>query len=185
MCGGQSRRMGTDKGLIPINNTCWAAFVGSKLAAIPLMVSASINQNQQQQYQSFFLPDQLIVDSLNIGGPLNGLLSVHARYPDDDLFLLACDMISMEAKTLDRLISIYKNEPGYDFYAYQNVGFAETLCAIYTGNGLNKLLAGHDLPSLENSSLQRALNEGKTKRLPISEPLSFTNNNHKNLNGDV
>lgn len=179
MCGGQSRRMGTDKGLIPIGNTCWAAFMAGKLTAIPLPVSVSVNQTQIQPYKAFFSDDQLIVDALHINGPLNGLLSVYTRYPDDDLLLLACDMINMEAKTLSRLIDTYTDEPGYDFYAYQNTDFAEPLCAIYTSLGLKKLLAEQDETSFSNSSFQRVLNQGNTKRLPIFEPSSFENSNHK------
>lgn len=177
MCGGESRRMGTDKGLIPINNTCWAAFMAGKLAATPLPVFVSINRTQEQQYRAFFSDEQLITDSLNIGGPLNGLLSVHAKYPEDDLLLLACDMINMQRGTLTRLIDTYTNEPEHDFYVYQNTDFAETLCAIYTGRGLKKLMQSHDLASLQNCSLQKVLNQGLTKRLAIIEPASFTNQN--------
>ncbi len=177
MCGGQSLRMGTDKGLIPIHGTCWAAFMAGKLAAIPLPVFVSINSTQQQQYKAFFLDEQLIIDSLNIGGPLNGLLSVHNQYPDDDLLLLACDMINMQPKTLSRLIDTYTTEPDHDFYVYQNIDFAEPMCAIYTSRGLKKLIQNHEASSLQNSSLQKVLNQGITKRLPITEPESFKNKN--------
>jgi len=177
MCGGQSLRMGTDKGLIPIHDTCWAAFMASKLAVIQLPVSVSINSTQQQQYKAFFPDMQLIIDSLNIGGPLNGLLSAHAKYPDDDLLLLACDMINMQTETLSRLCDIYSTESNYDFYVYQNVDFAEPLCAIYTSIGLKKLVRNQASVTLQNSSLQKVLNQGVTKRLPISEPESFKNQN--------
>lgn len=177
MCGGKSRRMGTDKGLIPIHDTCWAAFMAAKLATTSLPVSISINNTQQQQYRAFFSDEELIIDSLNIGGPLNGLLSVHAQYPDDDLLLLACDMISMQSETLSRLINIYTTEASCDFYVYQNVDFAEPLCAIYTSQGLKKLIQNQAPASLQNSSLQKVLNEGITKHLTIAEPESFKNQN--------
>jgi len=177
MCGGQSSRMGTDKGLIPIYGTCWAAYAADKLLAIPVPVSVSINSTQQQQYRAFFSDEELIIDSLNIGGPINGLLSVHAQYPHDDLLLLACDMISMQSETLSRLINTYTTEAGCDFYVYQNVDFAEPLCAIYTSRGLKKLIQNQAPASLQNSSLQKVLNGGITKRLTTAEPESFKNQN--------
>jgi len=177
ICGGQSRRMGADKGLIPIHDTCWAAFMAAKLTAIRLPVHISINSTQQPQYRAFFPVDHLIVDSLTIGGPLNGLLSVHARYPDDDLLLLACDMINMQTETIARLIKTYTDEVDYDFYVYQNIEFAEPLCAIYTSCGLIKLLENQDPSALQNSSLQKVLKQGITKRLAIAEAESFNNCN--------
>jgi len=174
MCGGQSRRMGTDKGLIPIQNTCWAKFIADKLAALSLPVSVSINQTQQRAYLSFFDSGELIIDSFDIGGPLNGLLSVHEQFPHDDLLLLACDMISMESETLQALIIIYQNdEQLHHFYTYQNGAFAEPLCAIYTATGLakSKSSSGND------TSLQKVLREGITKYIPLSNPQSFKNYN--------
>jgi molybdopterin-guanine dinucleotide biosynthesis protein A len=174
MCGGKSLRMGTDKGLIPIQNTCWAGYMAGMVPA-PLPVSVSINTSQLEGYSSVFDTDQLITDSLDVGGPLNGLLSVHIKYPDDDLFLLGCDMIEMQDITLTRLIDTHTNEPGYAFYAYHNGGFAETLCSIYTANALKSIFNNiADLPGL---SLQKMLIKGNTLFLPVTEPVSFQNFN--------
>ena len=174
MCGGQSRRMGTDKGLIPVGDTCWAALMAAKLADMGLPVVVSVNTSQVQAYSSFFKDTQLVVDSVEVGGPLNGLLSVHAKYPEADLLLLACDMINMEAETIKRLITTFEDRPGYDFYVYQNQQFAEPFCSIYTAAALNALVTHTDLA---NSSLQKVLNEAITLRLPITEPESFNNFN--------
>jgi molybdopterin-guanine dinucleotide biosynthesis protein A len=151
--------------------------MADKFAVIPLPVSVSINGTQQQQYKAFFSDEQLITDTLSIGGPLNGLLSIHSQYPDDDLLLLACDMINMQTETLIRLINAYADEPGYDFYVYQNVDFAEPLCAIYTSCGLAKHLQNQEPFSQRSNSLQKVLNQGMTKRLTIAEPESFKNKN--------
>jgi len=177
MCGGQSKRMGTDKGLIPIQNTCWAAYMADKLAAINLQVSISINLSQLHSYEKIFPIEKLVLDGLDIAGPLNGLLSTRSKYPDDDLLLLACDMISMQAKTLSRLVDSYKLEPGYDFYVYQNKEYAEPFCGIYTIKGLSNIILKLDELTPTNLSMQSVLNGGYTKRLPITEINSFENNN--------
>src|SRR5438270_354520 len=108
MSGGQSRRMGTDKGLIPYMDTYWAVHVANKLTTAGLPVVVSINDTQQEKYRVIFPSQELIVDYVDVNGPLRGLLSVHAIYPQKDLLLLACDMIEMETGTLKNLINIYQ-----------------------------------------------------------------------------
>jgi molybdopterin-guanine dinucleotide biosynthesis protein A len=160
MCGGLSLRMGTDKGLIPIGNICWSAFMVQKLLAVNLPFCISINASQVASYSPFFSEEQLVIDSMAIGGPLNGLLSVHHKYPDNNLLLLACDMINMQQETLSRLIKTFNDEPDHDFYVYQHGAFAEPFCGIYTSDGLKKVLQN-----------------GITRRLAIVEPESFNNYN--------
>ncbi|MBW4889963.1 NTP transferase domain-containing protein [Mucilaginibacter sp. HMF5004] len=176
MCGGQSRRMGTDKGLIPIQNICWAAYMANKLADVNLPVVVSINSSQSEKYQSVFNTDMLVADSQNIAGPLNGLLSVHQKYPDDDLLLLACDMIGMERDTLNHLVEAYRSNTGFDYYVYQNEQFAEPFCGIYTAKALNTLIKESNL-ILSGLSFQKVLNSGNTLRMPITHPESFVNQN--------
>ncbi|WP_175404010.1 molybdenum cofactor guanylyltransferase [Mucilaginibacter sp. PPCGB 2223] len=178
ICGGESRRMGTDKGLIRIGDSCWAAYMADKLNVFGLPVLVSINKTQQLTYLNFFSGDQLIVDSMDIGGPLNGLLSVHTLYPDEDLLLLACDMINMQKSTIERLINTYNDDAGHDFYAYRQDAFAEPLCAIYTGRGLKKLIREQGTLSLQKWSLQKVLMPAITKNLTITEPGSFENHNN-------
>jgi molybdopterin-guanine dinucleotide biosynthesis protein A len=175
MCGGKSLRMGTDKGLIPIGDTCWANFMADKLTALGLPVTVSINTSQLDSYSTVFNAGQLVADALHIGGPLNGLLSVQLQYPDDDLLLLGCDMIYMETVTITRLIDTYTSEAGFDFYTYQNQEFAEPLCAIYTAQALRSLSTHTD--TLSGLSFQKVLNDGHSSRLPITEVGSFQNNN--------
>jgi molybdopterin-guanine dinucleotide biosynthesis protein A len=177
MCGGLSLRMGTDKGLIPIGNICWSAFMVQKLLAVNLPFCISINASQVASYSPFFSEEQLVIDSMAIGGPLNGLLSVHHKYPDNNLLLLACDMINMQQETLSRLIKTFNDEPDHDFYVYQHGAFAEPFCGIYTSDGLKKVLQNNDITALSNMSLQKVFNHGITRRLAIVEPESFNNYN--------
>lgn len=176
MCGGQSKRMGTDKGLIPIQDTCWAEHMADKLTAVNLQVSIFVNTSQIEKYSLIFPPQQLIADSLSIAGPLNGLLSVHTKYPDDDLLLLACDMINMMTETLDYLVKSYRTKPGYNYYVYQNKEYAEPFCGIYTSTALN--VSGlKPRSNLSGLSLQKVLNMGDTLRLPTTDKDSFMNYN--------
>src|SRR6266542_3948944 len=111
LCGGQSTRMGTDKGLLVHQSITWAQRAADKLAQLNLPVVLSINEQQQIAYASSFDTALLITDNkdLLIGGPLRGIVSVHLQYPTEDLFVLACDMIDMNKKYL-KIYTIITNK---------------------------------------------------------------------------
>ncbi len=177
MSGGESKRMGTDKGLKPIMGSYWAVHVTNKLVDIDLPVVISINVTQYEKYQLVFPGHELIVDDTDISGPLNGLLSVHKIYPQNDLLLLACDMIDMNISTLQNLVNVYQAEPGFDFYAYHHGDFAEPLCALYTCSGLQKVMEQFNMGLLHDVSFQHVLNQGLTKKLEVLDAGSFNNFN--------
>lgn len=177
MCGGESRRMGTDKGLMKRGNTTWAEMVTGKLRELHLPVVVSINQSQQLHYRQIFLSDTMVVDCLNLQGPLNGLLSVHQANPQADLLLLACDMIDMKLPVLQNLVQCYRLEPAFDCYAYHRGSFFEPLCAIYTATALNAIQSAFNQGVLSDFSLQNILRNRNTKSLPIDDLESFNNKN--------
>jgi molybdopterin-guanine dinucleotide biosynthesis protein A len=192
LCGGKSRRMGRDKGLLKIGDTSWAQYIAGKLAPWQLPVVYSINCTQEEAYGDLIPREQLIMDALGLPGPLEGLFSVHARFPDRDLLLLACDMPDLDAPTLQGIINAYRSGDPYDFYVYQEdspgKSFAQPFGGIYTSTGLTAASAGLTAvsiglaaPGTEDTagdfSLQSLLNMGKTKRLPIDRVEVFRNYN--------
>lgn len=181
MCGGESRRMGTDKGLIALDDTTWVQHAANKLKELRIPVVVSVNSSQQESYGELFAADDLVIDASETRGPLNGILSVHDKYPDADLLLLACDMINMTRATLLELIDAYQLNSGYGFYVYHNGDFFEPLCGIYTSEALRKLTQWVKEEQLINKSLQNILAQGETKILPINDPDSFVNVNRINL----
>ena len=62
LCGGQSTRMGSDKGLLQPNAKTWAATAADILAAQNLSVQFSVNPHQVEYYSQFFTATDLIVD---------------------------------------------------------------------------------------------------------------------------
>jgi len=172
LCGGESRRMGRDKGLLLWDGVPWAVHVGRKLMP-RLRVFYSIAPRQRKAYESILPVSQLIPDALEIGGPLNGLLSVHQRLQAPDILLVACDMLDLDPAIIEPLLGAWQTReviaPDVDFFAYGDGRLWEPFCCIYTSRGLRKA-AGHD-------SLQSLLREGPTLGLPISDPASFANYN--------
>ncbi|MEP7143341.1 MAG: molybdenum cofactor guanylyltransferase [Ferruginibacter sp.] len=142
LCGGESKRMGTDKGLIQLQATTWAQTAVNKIGVLKIPVVLSVNHTQFNDYSVVFDPSDLITDepSLNIGGPLCGLLSVHMRYPCEDLFILACDLPVMEATIIYQLAESYRQNQNYDAFVFSNRNEPEPLCAIYSSKGLQHTL---------------------------------------------
>lgn len=176
LCGGESKRMGSDKGLMEKDGKRWATLVADKLGALNLPVVISINEQQSEQYGKIFRSEQLVVDNVDINGPLKGLLSVYSQYPSQDILLMACDLVDMDMDTLQHLANEYAKNTEFDFYAYQHE-FAEPFAAIYTSAGLNPLLDKARSHSLVKYSFQTVLNEGKTYRIKIMNKDAFKNYN--------
>lgn len=181
LCGGASRRMGRDKGLIEREGVPWAIRMGEKLTPWSLPVVYSINAKQQAAYTAILSPAQLITDTLELPGPLNGLFSVHERYPDHDLLLLACDMPDLDDKALRKIIDLYLGGRGGEgapaFYVYRDAHFLQPFCAIYTAAGLRPMHLLIRTGGLQDTSLQALLKSGSSRQTVITDFASFHNYN--------
>src|SRR5258707_11096234 len=92
LCGGESRRMGRDKGLLQTDGRAWALRMGDKLSPWIKHVVYSINKSQFTAYSALIPENQLVVDTDEREGPMNGLFSVWQKYFRCSFLLLACDM---------------------------------------------------------------------------------------------
>ena len=178
LCGGESKRMGSDKGLLVKEEKQWAVWVAGKLQDCGLETIVSINAGQEASYRVFFNDTPFVLDQAIVHGPLNGLLSVHHEYPDRDLLLMACDLIDMDHDTLTNLIDTYGNTSGFDFYVYRQGTFAEPFCAIYTARGLAEIMQLLAAGKLKRFSLHERFENGKTLYLDIPGLSVFKNFNH-------
>jgi molybdopterin-guanine dinucleotide biosynthesis protein A len=188
LCGGVSSRMGRDKALIPAQNGNWAEKMLDNFKNLGIPGLLSVNGKQVDQYRSVFPGAELICDndSLQIKGPLAAVLSVHGKYPAEDLFVTACDMPMMEMMVLEGLVNQYQKEPGHDAYVYTNAGEPEPLCGIYAAGGLAAIKALYDRGKLLKHSMKFMLDHLSVVRTPIPETwkIYFRNiNTHADLNG--
>lgn len=177
VCGGQSKRMGSDKGLILKNNKPWALLVAQKFENLGIPYCVSIHEGQLSAYQTIFKEEVLVVDNQNLGGPMNGLLSVHHQHPHLDLFLLACDMIDMEEGVIADLVRIYESNSLFDYYAYDVGGVVQPFCAVYTAKAISELIKQHHQDALSTSSLRYTIENGNTLKQTINLAAPFTNYN--------
>lgn len=170
LCGGQSLRMGKDKGLLELQGKSWAKMASDKLALLNIPVKLSINLQQQAAYSETFSKDELIVDNdlLSLKGPLLGVLSCHLAFPHEDLFVLACDMPLMHMNFLQSLYILYQLQPT-TAYLYTNGEGIEPLCGIYTSKGLSTVLAVYKNGDLIKHSMKFMLEHLDVKTLFLKE----------------
>ena len=187
LCGGQSSRMGSDKGLLKHQSDNWAQTAVQKFLQIDINAVLSVNEQQKRDYLPFFTGAQLITDnkSIDARGPLLGLLSVHVQIPGEDLFVLACDMPLMETGMLKLLLTCAADPPA-EAYVFTNDGEYEPLCGIYTAAGLSRLLQLQNTKQLAKHSMKYVLKLLNTVAIPLTEDQKkyFSNiNTHTELNG--
>ena len=63
LSGGESTRMGSDKGLLTFHSTSWTQNAVKKIKDLQIPVVVSINQKQIESYSSILSSQILIVDN--------------------------------------------------------------------------------------------------------------------------
>jgi len=179
LSGGKSIRMGKDKGLLENGQQTWTQQAFTKLLSLQIPVVISVNAEQFTTYQSVFSNSSLITDNpeLSIGGPLKGLLSAHLIYPEEDMLILACDMLNMEVDLLDFLFQQYKSKPA-EAAVFINEKQPEPLCGIYSSAALRKIYALLMKQELHKHSMKYALDHLDVCYLPVTENWKAYFNNY-------
>ena len=178
LCGGQSSRMGSDKGLLPYaEGITWAEHQYALLESVCSRVLVSVNPLQKNNYRACFSEEQLVSDqaALQLKGPLLGLISVHLEHPTKDIFLLACDMTSVTESEIRSVL-----DAGGYVTAYKNGETFEPLCAFYSAAACAAILrktqtalgAGEHPPGL-----QRLLHEMNVMALSPLAPANLVSQN--------
>lgn len=188
LCGGQSLRMGSDKGLLKLEAKTWAQTAIDKMTTLNIPVKLSVNNSQYPEYAKIFSEDDLVADktSLPLGGPLLGLLSCHIQYPAEDLFAFGCDMPLMESSLLKELSIRYEQQPSHEAYIYTNDGEPEPLCGIYTSKGLKKIVHMMHNGQLIKHSMKFMIDHLDVNTIAVTDEQKkyFRNfNAHAELNG--
>jgi molybdenum cofactor guanylyltransferase len=175
LCGGDSTRMGEDKGLIPIGTQTWAGSAVKKMATLDISVLVSVNDQQLPRYTKVFPSSQLIPDDPAISlkgpllkGPLAGILSVHIRVPTEDLFVLACDLLLMDPDLLKNLF-LRQQQLTAHAYLYTANGEPEPLCGIYKASGLALITGLYHGGKLVRHSMKYALDQLTVDSQPIPQ----------------
>jgi len=187
LCGGQSSRMGSDKGLLMLNDKTWTQKAIDTLSNFQIPIVISVNKNQHQVYSSIFPVDMLIPDDpyLQLHGPLCGLLSVHLKYPEEDLLVFACDMPLIDAELIKQLLTKYNAETAVAFI-FTKDGEPEPMPGIYRSKALAYVHQLYSNDQLPRHSMKYMLEHiaAAFYPLPADKKDCFRNfNTHAELNG--
>ena len=106
LCGGNSSRMGKDKGLLKKNWKTWSQRAEDLLLQLEIPVYISINREQLPEYKQFHAVESLMIDEVEVKGPLAGILTAHKRFSYADVLVLASDMIFMRPSIPEHLVSM-------------------------------------------------------------------------------
>ncbi len=166
--------MKEDKGLLLFNKQTWAQLAFEKLSAQKLQSVLSIRQEQFLSYNSIFKKEQLVIDdaSLNMAGPLLGILSAHLCFPKENLVVLACDLPHMQPAVLKELLDQFVNNERIEAITFKFDERTEPLCGIYTAKGLARILSLHRKKKLNKFSMMRVLETLETKYILDKESWS-------------
>jgi molybdopterin-guanine dinucleotide biosynthesis protein A len=163
MCGGLSTRMGKDKGLIIEQGVTWVERTHQKLSNLKIPVYISVNEAQVSGYRKILPCEILIPDTVEIPGPLKGILTAFIHLRGKDLLVMATDLQDISVDSISALLQrYYLSKPQYDIYAYSNKGRPEPLMAIYTHTLLEKIYNTALKGGLVNYSLQHILKKENT-----------------------
>lgn len=188
LCGGQSSRMGRDKGLMEMETSTWTQSAIDKLAVLSIPVKISVNSRQLETYAKLFPEKDLIADntSLPLKGPLLGVLSSHLQLPGEDLFILACDLPLMQVDLLHDLKQLYQQHPTFTAFVFTNDNEPEPLCGIYKASGLSFIYSLLQAGQLLKYSMKFSLDHLQVKTIAATadQKKYFKNvNAHADLNG--
>ncbi|GAB2767767.1 hypothetical protein GCM10027275_07770 [Rhabdobacter roseus] len=180
LSGGESRRMGRDKGLIPTTEGTWAQRAGTLLGTLGLSVAVVVREAQRAAYAEVLDPAfELLLDAdLPLGGPLKGILSAHQKYPTHDWLVLPCDLPDMTAAVLRQLVLFYEQNPTATAWAYREPEGWQPLPGIYSARRLRYLTRVLGRGQLRRASLQQVLERGHSAALVLPSALKGTFRNY-------
>lgn len=134
LAGGQSTRMGVDKGLLEYHIQPQRFHIYNLLRECCDMVYMSIRKDQQEQFSSDV---KCVVDQNIYPGPFNGIMSAYRKHHDHAWLVVACDMPLVDLQAINRLIDKRNPLRVATTYKAMDKAFPEPLFAIWEPKGLS------------------------------------------------
>lgn len=172
LAGGQSRRMGQDKGLLDYHGKPQRDYLFEQLQPLCRNVYMSIRPGQEGA-----LPQGMpyILDENQYRGPFNGLLSAHRTFPEVAWLVVACDLPLMDTKALRYLIDRRDPQALATAFATHKSGLPEPLAAIWEPGGLKQAITF--LESGESTCPRKFLINANTRLVFPEDDLWLANAN--------
>jgi cyclic pyranopterin phosphate synthase len=130
LTGGKSERMKSDKALLNYHGVPHAQYIYDLLKNYCDEVYLSARPEQWKGTALENLPT--LSDTIEGKGPIVGILSAFDKHPDANWFVVACDLVHFNQKTIELLLSNYQTDKVATAFKNAEKGFPEPLCALYT-----------------------------------------------------
>lgn len=151
LTGGQSRRMGTDKALLPMDGKALSLHLAERLSVVA-PVYFSVDRAGRFPVGSY----GELIDLYPGQGPLNGIVSAFRQTQAQRVLLAATDMPNVTAEAARRLAAavgqhdacIFANEPLFGLYSRRCLAAAES-CLTAGRNAMKAFLAQVDVLRLD------------------------------------
>jgi len=173
LCGGKSRRMGEDKGMMLEGNEHWVSKIADKLRRFTRKVVISVNATQHAHYVDILSPSyQLCVDKNynDIPGPIKGLFSAQDTLPCHDFLVAPCDVKDMDEAFVSLLLNHYrKANEDIDAIIPMVNNEIEPICGIYTGKFVKRLKNKYFEGAIRNVSMKELLAVGNVEHIEVTK----------------
>lgn len=137
LMGGQSTRMGHDKAAIDYHGKPQGQYAFELLNDILPHTFVSLRAGQTSDFT-----DQVIIDSYDSKGPINGILSAMKAFPNKAFLVLACDLPMVSSQTINQLIA--QRDPSKCATSFAgDQGLPEPLMAIWEPHAYDQLIHHH------------------------------------------
>lgn len=137
LAGGQSRRMGQDKGLLSYHGKPQREYLYEQLQPLCEQVFMSIRPDQAETLPNNY---PTLVDENQYRGPFNGLISAHHAFPEAAWLVVACDLPFMDTHALATLVSGRNPHAVATAFATRASGLPEPLAALWEPSGLQRAI---------------------------------------------
>ena len=172
LAGGQSSRMGSDKGLISFNGSL---FIEHVIKALKPLVKDIIIVSNHSDYDTFGY--KRVTDLIKNSGPLAGLYTGLFYSNTENNLVLSCDVPLISTLVLEPLLNpIYS---GFDVVQLQSQNKTMPLIATYKKACLHKCL---ELLNNGERRLQELVNQLATKIITLDSHLESTVKNINTIN---
>jgi len=171
LAGGQSTRMGTDKGLLAFNNSNFGAQLILLATNLTSKVIVSVGKHNEELYKKTGVIT--VLDEVDAKGPMGGIVSVFPNIETDWLLVISVDTPLV---TVEMIAELWNSKTGYDSVVYSTDNRIHPLVGLY--NTSTKPLWENAFKSnkLKVTALVNQFN------LKVIEANSETNENLKNIN---
>ncbi|MGE0567404.1 MAG: molybdenum cofactor guanylyltransferase [Bacteroidia bacterium] len=172
LAGGQSKRMGTDKGLVLFKNQSLIQHVINAILPLSSQITIIANSNNYSQ-----LGYKVISDSIINKGPLSGIYSGLATSDTENNFFLSCDMPLIKTELL-KFIVLKMDVSGKANIARHN-NFIEPMCGIYSKAIIPLLKQQFESNDLK---ILNVLNQTNVNYIDVDNESFYNKNIFRNIN---